>query len=263
MNCLFNCEDYIENALSGGNNMFWQHILLSWKKMKRNVEFGITDRFKIYTEIPELFRNLLNLLLNKLYLKGRSITPEVFIHRKTVDKEVVYGFRKFQEMAKIIDNKYFTYFEYITVRHCLTPTLVKCRSLKPLTSPNFPLTPPLEYFAFHPDSKGSSKFRKLFTKKPEFDINNWPKMQNHTKLLTQSKVYFAPNEAEKVISKVYTSHTVPHARDLQIAMFRNNTYCRKTLLKKKLVDSPTCLYCDTDEDLHHRLYSCYKSKLAD
>ena len=44
-------------------------------------------------------------------------------------------------------------------------------------------------------------------------------------------------------------------------MFRNNTYCRKSLFKKKLIDSPTCLYCDTDEDLYHRLYSCFKSKL--
>ena len=140
--------------------------------MKRNVEFGITDRFKIYNDIPELFRNLLNLLPNKPYLKGKYITPEVFIHRKTVDKEVSYEIRKFQEMAKIIDNKYFTYFEYITIKHCLTPTLAKCRRLKPLTSPNFPLTPPLEFFAFHPDSKGSSESRKLLTPKPNFDINN-------------------------------------------------------------------------------------------
>ena len=126
-------------------------------------------------------------------------------------------------MAKILNNKYFTYFEYISIRHCLTPTLTKCRNLKPLTSPNFPLTPPLEFFAFHPDSKGSSESRKLFTQKPIFDMNNWPKMQNHTKLLRQFKVCFAPNEAEKVIAKVYRSNTVPHARDLQIAMFCNNT----------------------------------------
>ena len=50
MNFLFNSSEYIENALSGGSNTFWHHILLSWKKIKWNVEHGITDRFKVYTE---------------------------------------------------------------------------------------------------------------------------------------------------------------------------------------------------------------------
>ena len=79
--------------------------------MKQNIEFGITDRYKLYTEIPELFRNLLNLLPNKPYLKGKYITPEVFIERKIEDEEEIYGFRKFQEMAKILNSKYFTYFK--------------------------------------------------------------------------------------------------------------------------------------------------------
>ena len=156
--------------------MWKQYLLASHtpilEEKEKNVEHEITDIFKVYTEIPELFRNLLNLLPDKKFLKDRYITPENFIERKNVDEKEIYRFRKFQEVATIVDNKYFTYFEYISVQHCLTPTLIKCKNLKPLTSPNFHLTPLLEYLAFHPDSKVSSESRKLFTQKPIFDINN-------------------------------------------------------------------------------------------
>ena len=92
---LFNSNEYIENALSGGSNTFWHHILLSWKKMKWNVEHGITDRFKVYTEIPELYRYSLNLLPDKGFLKNRYIKPEIFIERKIVDEEEIYRFLNF------------------------------------------------------------------------------------------------------------------------------------------------------------------------
>ena len=85
-----------------------------------------------------------------------------------------------------------------------------------------------------------------------------PKCKIIPKLLTQFKAYFAPNKAEKVISQVYRSNSVPHARDLQIAMFKNNTYCKKTLFKKKPVDSPLCISCGSgsEEDLYHRMWAC-------
>ena len=72
-----------------------------------------------------------------------------------------------------------------------------------------------------------------------------------------------PNfDNDKVISQVYRSNSVPHARDLQIAMFRNNTYCKKMLFKKKLVDSPLCISCGSgaEYDLYHRIWACPRSR---
>merc|ERR1711867_364206 len=74
-------------------------------------------------------------------------------------------------------------------------------------------------------------------------------------------VCFAPKEVEKVISHVYISNTVPHARDLQISIFRNNVLTRKNLFNKKLISNPFCRFCpDQEETLHHRLISCRTSK---
>ena len=101
----------------------------------------------------------------------------------------------------------------------------------------------------------------MFRKVLEFDINNWKHMQNGTEIATQFNVHYAPNEAEKIIKQVYSSITVPHARDLQISIFRNNVLTRKNLFMKQLVDTPFCRFCpNQEENLHHRLISCKASK---
>ena len=79
----------------------------------------------------------------------------------------------------------------------------------------------------------------MYCKVVEFDINNWKHMQNDTEMSTLFYVHYAPYEAEKIIRQVYTSTTVPHARDLQISIFRNNFLTRKNLYNKNLV--PTVL----------------------
>ena len=87
-------------------------------------------------------------------------------------------------------------------------------------------------------------------------------MQNGTEMSKQFGVNYAPYEAEKIISQVYTSSTVPHARDLQISIFRNNVLTRKSLYNKNLIQSPDCRFCPrgTIEDMHQRLISCKTCK---
>ena len=81
-------------------------------------------------------------------------------------------------------------------------------------------------------------------------------MQNGTEISANFNIHYAPNEAEKIISQVYTSTTVLHARDLQISIFRNNILTRKNLFNKKLISNPFCRFCpDQEETLHHRLVS--------
>ena len=76
----------------------------------------------------------------------------------------------------------------------------------------------------------------------EFDINDWKHMQNGTEMAAMFNLHFAPKEAEKIISQVYVSNTVHHARDLQISIFRNNVLTRKNLFNKKLLSNPYCRF---------------------
>jgi len=95
----------------------------------------------------------------------------------------------------------------------------------------------------------------------EFDITDWKHMHNGTEMTALFTVHYALYEAEKIISQVYISSTVPHARDLQISMFRNNVLTRKNLFNKNLIPSPFCRFCPGQEEtLHHRLVSCRTSK---
>merc|ERR1711867_161663 len=90
---------------------------------------------------------------------------------------------------------------------------------------------------------------------------DWKHMQNNTEMSKMFNVRYAPNEAEKIISQVYTSNTVPHARDLQISIFRNNVLTRMNLFNKKIVSNPFCRFCpDQEETLHPSLVSCRTSK---
>ena len=128
-------------------------------------------------------------------------------------------------------------------------------------SPTMPLTLPIEHTILRMRKKGCSNLRKLYRRVNEFNIMDWKHMQNNTEMSTMFNVRYAPNEAEKIFSQVYTSNTVPHARDFQISMFRNNVLTRKNLFNKNLVSSPNCRFCPGQvETLHHRLISCKTSK---
>ena len=128
------------------------------------------------------------------------------------------------------------------------------------TSLTMPLTLPIEHTILR-IHEGCSHLRKMYRKVVEFDINNWKHMQNDTAMANLFNVHYAPFEAEKIIRQVYTSNTIPHARDLQISIFRNNVLTRQNLYNKNLVTSPFCRFCpDQEETLHHRLVSCVKNK---
>ena len=103
------------------------------------------------------------------------------------------------------------------------------------TSPTMPSTLPIEHTILRMKKKGCLHLRKLYRKVAEFDITDWKHMQNGTEMSAMLNIHNTPYEAEKIISQVYTSHTVPHARDLQINMFRNNVLTRKNLFNKELI----------------------------
>ena len=124
-----------------------------------------------------------------------------------------------------------------------------------------PLNLPIEHTILRMQKKSCSHLCKLFHRVVEFDINNWKHMQNGTEMANQFNVHYAPYEAEKIIKQVYSSNTVPHARDLQISIFRNNVLTRKNLFMKQLVPTPYCRFCPNQEEtLHHMLVSCRTSK---
>ena len=93
-----------------------------------------------------------------------------------VNKKEVYFFRKYEDVSALLNDGTFNFLDYMHIKKYLTPIIEKRRELKPFLTPNFPLTLPLEYFAFNPNIKGSSEIRKYTTKKPTFNINDWPKM---------------------------------------------------------------------------------------
>ena len=129
-NFLFCSDKYIETVLSGECNTFWHHILLSWKKLKRNVKHGITDRFKIYTDVPELFSTLENAFPNRKFLKN-YITPEVFIQMEIVNEKEVYFFRKYEDVSALLNDSTFNFLDYMHIKKYLMPIIEKCWELKP------------------------------------------------------------------------------------------------------------------------------------
>ena len=130
----------------------------------------------------------------------------------------------------------------------LRPLLRLCDEAKMLLPPTMPLNLPIEHTILWMQRKGCSHLRKMFRKVLEFDINNWKHMQNGTEIATQFNVHYAPCEAEKIIKQVYSSITVPHARGLQISIFRNNVLTRKNLFMKQLVETPFCKFCPNQEE---------------
>ena len=77
-----------------------------------------------------------------------------------MNEKEVYFFRKYEDVASLVNDSTFNILDYMHIKNYLMPTIEKCRELKP----NFPLTPPLEYFAFNPNIKGSSEIQKYITK---------------------------------------------------------------------------------------------------
>ena len=147
------------------------------------------------------------------------------------------------------------------IERILKLLLIQCEAAQLPTSPTMPLTLLIEHTILRISKKGCSHLRKLYCKMVEFDINDWRHMQNGTEMAAKFNVHYAPNEAEKIISQVYTSNTVPHSMDLQISIFRNNVLTRQNLYSKKLVPNPYCRFFPRQEEtLHHRLVSCRTSK---
>ena len=150
---------------------------------------------------------------------------------------------------------------YEKLKRILKPLLNSCEAAQLPISPTMPLTLPIEHTILRLRKKGCSHLRKLYRKIAEFDINNWKHMMNGTEMAVNFKINYAPNEAEKIISQVYTSNTIPHARDLQISIFRNNVLNQTSLYNKNLVLNPYCRFCPNQEEtLNHRFVSCITNK---
>ena len=187
------------------------------------------------------------------------MTPEAFLSSKFIDNEYRYTFKNLRDVQSMCGKK-IIFILHAKIKRILKPLLVTCQNAQMPISVTMPLTLPIEHTILRLGKKGCSHLRKLYRKMAEFDINNWKHMQNGTETATKFDLHFAPYEAEKIISQVYTSSTVPHARDLQISIFRNNVLTRKNLHSKNLVASPLCKFCAEEETLHHRLISCRTSK---
>merc|ERR1712243_203648 len=139
---------------------------------------------------------------------------------------------------------------YEKLKQIIKRLLSSCEAAQLPISPTMPMTLPIERTILRLRKKGCSHLRKLYRKIADFDINNWKHMMNGTEMAANFKITYAPYEAEKIIGQVYTSNTVPHARNLQISIFRNNVLTRKNIFNKKIVSNP---FCDQEETLHHRL----------
>ena len=231
----------------------------------KNVENGITDRFKHLPERNSAIMSQVNQNFHEHWTKFSDwlnfhMTPEAFISSKFVDDKFVYTFKNLRDVQTMC-GKRINFILYEKLKRLLKPLLQLCDEAQMPISPTMPLTPPVEHTILRMKKKGCSHLRKLYRKVAEFDITDWKHMQNGTEMSALFNVHYAPYEAEKIISQVYTSYTIPHARDLQISMFRNNVLTRKNLFNKNLVPSPFCRFCPGHEEtLHHRLVSCKTSK---
>ena len=107
--------------------------------------------------------------------------------------------------------------------------------------PTMPLTLPAEHTILRMRKKGCPHLRKLYRKEIQFNITDWKHMQNGTEMSALFNVHYAPYEVEKIISQVYTSNTVPHARDIQISSETTYSpgriFSTKTLFPLPIVDS--------------------------
>ena len=261
---LFPRETYAQ-AFTDGHNDFWHCTLRAWKKLMKNVENGIQDRFK---DLPERNYVIMSQVNQNFHEHWTGIpdwlkfhmTPEAFITSNFNNNRYTYSFKNLRDVQTMC-GKRINFILHEKIKRLLKPLLQQCKEAQIPLSSTMPLNLPIEHTILRINKKGCSHLRKMYRKVAEFDINNWKHMQNCTEMSTLFDVQYAPFEAEKIIRQVYTSNTVPHARDLQISIFRNNVLTRKNLYNKKLVPSPYCRFCPTQEEtLHHRLVSCRKSK---
>jgi hypothetical protein len=231
----------------------------------KNVENGIQDRFKDLPERNSVIMSQVNQNFHEHWdgfpdWLNFHMTPEIFISSKILNNKFVYTFKNLREV-QIICGRRINFILHEKLKRLLKPLLLKCNDAQLPTHPTMPLTLPIEHTILRIHKKGCSHLRKMYRKVVEFDINNWKHMQNNSNMADLFNIRYAPFEAEKIIRQVYTSSTVPHARDLQISIFRNNVLTRQTLFNKNLVPSPFCRFCpDQEETLHHRFVSCVKNK---
>ena len=81
-----------------------------------------------------------------------------------VNEKEVYFFRKYEDVASLVNDCTFNFLDYMHIKNYLMPTIEKSRELKPFLTPNFPLTPPLEYLSLIPILKVALKFESISQK---------------------------------------------------------------------------------------------------
>ena len=209
----------------------------------KNVENGITDRFKHIPKKNLIIMSQVNQNFHEHWTKFHDwlnfhMTPEAFISSKIANNKYTYTFKNLRDVQTMC-GKRINFILYEKLKRLLKPLLQLCEEAQMPVSSTMPLTLPAEHTILRMRKKGCSHLRKLYRKTNEFDIMDWKHLQNGTEMSTAFNIHYAPYEAEKIISQVYTSSTVPHARDLQISMFRINVLTRKNLYTRILFLLPT------------------------
>ena len=168
------------------------------------------------------------------------MTPEAFISSKFANDKFVYTFKNLRDVQTMC-GKRINFILYEKLKRLLKPLLQLCEEAQMPASPTMPLTLPAEHTILRMIKKGCSHLCKLYRKAIEFDITDWKHMQNGTEMSALFNVHYAPYEVEKIISQVYTSNTVPHARDIQISSETTYSpgriFSTKTLFPLPSVDS--------------------------
>ena len=96
-NLLLFPRELYTHTFTDGNNDFWHCTLKAWKKLLKNVENGITDRFKHLPERNSAIMSQVNQNFHEHWKKFSDwlnfhMTPEAFISSKFVNNKYEYTF---------------------------------------------------------------------------------------------------------------------------------------------------------------------------
>ena len=109
-NLLLFPRDTYSRAFTDGHNDFWHCTLRAWKKLLKNVEDGITDRFK---DLPEKNSVLMSQVNQNFHQHWSGfpewlnfhMTPEAFISSKILNNKFVYSFKNLRDVQTMCGRK--------------------------------------------------------------------------------------------------------------------------------------------------------------
>ena len=109
-NLLLFPRDTYDRALTDGNNDFWHCTLKTWKKLLKNVEDGITDRFRNLPERKHVIMSQVNQNFHEFSTEFQGwlkfhMTPEAFITFKISNNKLEYDFKEFEDVRELCGRK--------------------------------------------------------------------------------------------------------------------------------------------------------------